>query len=143
MRRLVLNCRDDRPMWAPPADLAQRVAQAVSGDWQVDSVNAAVSSRGDGGAATSEALDAMRGAEVYIGAGLPRELLLAGTPTLRWAHSTTAGIASFLYPENDRVTGGVHQLGRDSCCAHGRIGAGHGVVLRARVRLRIARAGAP
>jgi phosphoglycerate dehydrogenase-like enzyme len=62
-------------------------------------VNAPASSRGDGGAVTPEVVAAVQGAEVYIGAGLPREVLLAGLPTLRWAHTTTAGVASFLYPE--------------------------------------------
>ncbi|MGH7472162.1 MAG: D-2-hydroxyacid dehydrogenase [Longimicrobiales bacterium] len=99
LRKLVLNCRDDRPVWAPPADLADRLRSALTPEWQVESVATAVSSRGDGGSASAEALAAARGAEVYIGAGVPRDLLLAAGPTLRWAHSTTAGVASFLYPE--------------------------------------------
>jgi phosphoglycerate dehydrogenase-like enzyme len=99
MRRLVLNCQDDRPLWAPPAELESRVRAALGSGWQVEPVAAAVSSRGDGGAATEAAIQAMRGAEVYLGAGFPRELLQAAGPTLRWVHTTTAGVASLLYPE--------------------------------------------
>jgi phosphoglycerate dehydrogenase-like enzyme len=99
VRRLVLNCRDDRPAWAPPADLETCIRAALGTDWEIASVHAAVSSRGDGGSATAAAIEAMRGAEVYVGAGVPRDLLLAAGPALRWAHTTTAGVASFLYPE--------------------------------------------
>jgi phosphoglycerate dehydrogenase-like enzyme len=99
LRKLVLNCHDDRPVWAPPSDLDARVRAALDGSWDVESVRAAVSSRGDGGSASPEAVETARGAEVYIGAGVPREILLAAGAALRWAHSTTAGIASFLYPE--------------------------------------------
>src|SRR5262245_41718097 len=99
MRKLVLNCRDDRPIWAPPADLEARIRAALTEDWQITAVNAPASSRGDGGAVTHEAVAAAQGAEVYISAGLPRDVFLAALPTLRWAHTTTAGVASFLYPE--------------------------------------------
>ncbi len=86
-------------MWAPPRDLADRVRAAVPTDWRVDRVAAPVSSRGDGGSLSTQTVEAVRGAEVYIGAGVPRQVFLAGQPTLRWAHTTTAGVASYLYPE--------------------------------------------
>jgi phosphoglycerate dehydrogenase-like enzyme len=86
-------------MWAPPLDLADRVRAWLPADWTLASVTAPVSSRGDGGSVSSEAIEAARGAEVYIGAGVPREVFLAARPALRWAHSTTAGVSSFLYPE--------------------------------------------
>src|SRR5262245_44116660 len=99
MSKIVLNCTDDRPMWAPPADLAARVAAALPAGWELASVAAPVNSRGDGGSVSELALEAVRGAEIYVGAGVPRAVFMAGQPTLRWAHSTTAGIASYLYPE--------------------------------------------
>jgi phosphoglycerate dehydrogenase-like enzyme len=99
VRKLVLNCSDDRPMWAPPPDLPERVRGVLSGGWELHCVAAPVSSRGDGGSVSAEAVAAAHHAEVYIGAGVPREVFLAAQPELRWAHSTTAGVSSFLYPE--------------------------------------------
>ena len=86
-------------MWAPPPDLSERVRGVLPGDWELHCVAAPVSSRGDGGSVSAEAVTAARHAEVYIGAGVPREVFLAARPELRWAHSTTAGVSSFLYPE--------------------------------------------
>jgi phosphoglycerate dehydrogenase-like enzyme len=86
-------------MWAPPPDLPERVRGVLPGDWELHCVAAAVSSRGDGGSVSAEAVTAAHHAEVYIGAGVPREVFLAAQPELRWAHSTTAGVSSFLYPE--------------------------------------------
>jgi phosphoglycerate dehydrogenase-like enzyme len=86
-------------MWAPPTDLANRVEEVLPPDWVLRAVDAPVSSRGDGGSVSPQAIDAARGAEVYVGAGVPRDVFIAAQPELRWAHSTTAGISSFLYPE--------------------------------------------
>jgi len=86
-------------MWTPPVDLAECVQNALPAGWQLQSVSAPVSSRGDGGSVSVQALEAVKDGEIYIGAGVPREVFQAGQPTLRWAHSTTAGIASYLYPE--------------------------------------------
>lgn len=99
---LVLNTRDDRPKWAMPDTVPGKIAQALGDGWTIKVVDAPVSSRGDGGSVSPEAIAAIRGAEIYIGAGVPRELLLAALEppaSLRWAHSTTAGVSSFLYPE--------------------------------------------
>ncbi len=45
----------------------------------------------------------MRGAEVYVGFGVPRDLFLAATAgpdsRFRWAHSASAGVGGSLYPE--------------------------------------------
>lgn len=82
-----------------PEDVPGQIEAALPAGWRLVTVEAAVSSRGDGGSVTPEAIAAARGAEIYIGAGLPRDVFVAAQPTLRWAHSTTAGISSFLYPE--------------------------------------------
>lgn len=85
-----------------PETVPAAIAQALGEGWSVEVVDAPVSSRGDGGSVSQEAIEAIRGAEIYIGAGIPRELLLTALEppaTLRWAHSTTAGVSSFLYPE--------------------------------------------
>lgn len=85
-----------------PETVPAAIADALGEGWSVEVVDASVSSRGDGGSVSPEAIEAIRGAEIYIGAGVPRELLLAALEApagLRWAHSTTAGVSSFLYPE--------------------------------------------
>lgn len=85
-----------------PETVPEAIARALGNGWSVEVVDAPVSSRGDGGSVSAEAIEAVRGAEIYIGAGVPRDLLLAAVEppaTLRWAHSTTAGVSSFLYPE--------------------------------------------
>jgi phosphoglycerate dehydrogenase-like enzyme len=98
-RKLALNCHDDRPMWSMPAGVVERIRKELGPNWQLDVVEAPVSSRGDGGSVSVEAIAAAHGAEVYVGAGVPRDIFLAAMPTVRWVHSTTAGISSFLYPE--------------------------------------------
>lgn len=101
-RRVVLNMRDDRPVWAPPADLADTLRAQLPTGWELVEVQAPVSGRGDGGGVSDEAMAAVRGAEVYLGLGLPRPLLQAALEPparLRWVHTGAAGVASLLHPE--------------------------------------------
>ena len=101
MRRAVFNMQDERPVWAPPADLPQRLRRSLGDDWELVEVSAPVSGRGDGGGSSAEARSAIHGAEIYFGLGLPHDLLLAGLAggRLRWIHTGTAGVASLLHPE--------------------------------------------
>lgn len=102
MRRAVFNMRDERPVWAPPADLPRRLRDTLPDDWELIEVAAPVSGRGDGGGSSAEALAAIRGAEIYFGLGLPHDVLAAGLQApsrLRWIHSGAAGVASLLHPE--------------------------------------------
>jgi phosphoglycerate dehydrogenase-like enzyme len=101
MRRAVFNMRDERPVWSPPAAMVDRLREILPADWELIDVAAPVSGRGDGGGVTDEALTAIRGAEIYFGLGLPRELLLAGIEAqrLRWIHTGAAGVASLLHRE--------------------------------------------
>lgn len=102
MRRAVFNMRDERPVWAPPASFVERLRAAFPADWEFIDIGAPVSGRGDGSGTSPEALNAIRGAEVYLGLGLPRDLLLAALEPpalLRWIHSGAAGVASLLHPE--------------------------------------------
>lgn len=101
MRRAVFNMQDERPVWAPPADLPQRLRSALGDDWELVEVRAPVSGRGDGGGSSAEARSAIHGAEIYFGLGLPHDLLLAGLGggRLRWIHTGTAGVASLLHAE--------------------------------------------
>jgi phosphoglycerate dehydrogenase-like enzyme len=98
VRRAVLNLRDARPVWAVPDHAVHAIARALDG-WEVVDVRAPADGRGDGGGASAEALATMPGAEIYIGFGLPRELLRAAGPTLRWVHTGTAGVGGLLHPE--------------------------------------------
>jgi phosphoglycerate dehydrogenase-like enzyme len=72
-------------------------------------VEAATSSDGDGPPRPSdEVLEAVRGAEVYFGFGVPRVLLVAA-PNLRWVHSAAAGVGRPLSDARQRC--GIHELG--------------------------------
>lgn len=51
---------------------------------------------GDAAIATREAVQAVRGAEIYLGYGVPAAVAAEGQGTLRWAHSGTAGIGDSL-----------------------------------------------
>ena len=65
-------------------------------EWEVAVVAAPVLSDGDGRGGSPEAVPVARGAEVYIGYGLPPEVLAAARDTLRWVHSAAAGVSGSL-----------------------------------------------
>jgi phosphoglycerate dehydrogenase-like enzyme len=67
--------------------------------FEVVEVGAATSSDGDGGAGSPEAAEAARGAEVYMGYGVPRAVAQAALGTLKWAHSAAAGVRATITPE--------------------------------------------
>lgn len=98
-RRVVIDLRDARPLWAMPDRAADRIRAAFPAEWQVVVVDAHSDGRGDGGGPSPEALEAVRGAEVYMGYGIPRELFRAAGGGLRWVHSGAAGVGGALYPE--------------------------------------------
>lgn len=81
----------------------EAIEGALPADWELEVVAAPANGEGDGGSVTPEALQAVRGAEVYIGFGIPRELFLAAIThpgsRLRWVHSASAGVGGSLYPE--------------------------------------------
>lgn len=99
MRRLVIDLADARPIFALP-DSAVDAIRAVVPDWDLVVVEAAADGTGDGGVRAADvALEAVRaGAEVYMGFGVPAELLRAGD-SLRWVHSGAAGVRGSLTPE--------------------------------------------
>jgi phosphoglycerate dehydrogenase-like enzyme len=59
-------------------------------------VQAPAASDGDGGSGSAESIAATRGAEIYLGYGVPSDVVDAGRPTLRWVHTGTAGVGSSL-----------------------------------------------
>ncbi|MDX1674361.1 MAG: D-2-hydroxyacid dehydrogenase [Longimicrobiales bacterium] len=99
MSRLVLDLADTRPIFALPHDVVTAIRTAVP-DWDVAVIRSPTSGTGDGvHRASSRALEAVQGgAEVYMGFGVPAELLREG-PSLRWVHSGAAGVRGSLTPE--------------------------------------------
>ncbi|HUF14237.1 MAG TPA: D-2-hydroxyacid dehydrogenase [Longimicrobiales bacterium] len=97
-RRLVLDMDDSRPLMRLPGGVEDRLRAALTFSWEVVRVRAPATGRGDGGRELSpEALNAVRDAEIYLGYGVPEELLRAGAG-LRWIHSGAAGVASAITP---------------------------------------------
>jgi phosphoglycerate dehydrogenase-like enzyme len=104
MRRAVVDLASTRPVWSAPASVTRAVRRAFGRDWRVATVRALASSDGDGGAGSMAAITAAAGAEVYIGWGIPREVVAAAGDTLRWAHSAAAGVGASITPQL-RATG--------------------------------------
>lgn len=99
MRRVVVDLVSPRPLWSVPPEAIHAVRRAFGRGFDVVSVTAPASSDGDGGAASPEALRAVKGAEVYLGYGVPRKVALVAAGTLRWAHTASAGVRAALTPE--------------------------------------------
>jgi len=95
-RRLVVDLQSPRAAWRIPPTSVTAIQQAVGDTWDVVEVAAPAASDGDGGSGTPEAQAAARGAEIYLGYGVPSGVVDAGRGTLRWAHSGTAGVGATL-----------------------------------------------
>ena len=95
-RRLVIDLASPRAAWRiTPAGVAA-IRAGVGSGWDVVEVQAPAASDGDGGSGSPESIAATRGAEVYIGYGVPTGVVEAGRATLRWVHTGTAGVGSSL-----------------------------------------------
>jgi len=95
-RRLVIDLTSPRAAWRIPRPNVVEIKNAAGASWDVLEVKAPAVSDGDGGAGSPEAIAAARGAEIYLGFGVPSGVAAAAKDTLRWAHSATAGIGSSL-----------------------------------------------
>jgi phosphoglycerate dehydrogenase-like enzyme len=93
-RRLVVDLQSPRAAWRMPPGSVAAVRAALGPDWDVVEVAAPAASDGDGGSGTPEAVAAARGAEVYLGYGVPAAVVAAARDTLRWVHSGTAGVGA-------------------------------------------------
>jgi phosphoglycerate dehydrogenase-like enzyme len=99
MRRLVIDLADDRPIFSLPDRVVASIRAALPAGWEAVVVSAPARGTGDGGGEPSTAaLEAVRGAEVYLGFGVPADLLRAGAG-LRWVHSGAAGVGTALTPD--------------------------------------------
>lgn len=110
MARVVLDMNDRRPVWTVPDAAVAEIRRAVEGGddgLELVVVTTPADGSGDGGGGPSpEALEALEGARVYLGLGVPPQVLRAGHPTLRWVHTGTAGVSSSLHP--DMMASPVH-----------------------------------
>ena len=93
-RRLVIDLASPRAAWRIPKARVTEIRNALGPGWEVAEIAAPAVSDGDGayGSGSPESIAAARGAEIYVGYGLPKGVAEAGRETLRWVHSGTAGI---------------------------------------------------
>ena len=95
-RRIVVDLASPLAAWRVPPEAVHAIREAVGLGWEVVLVQAPAASDGDGGSGSPEAVAAARGAEIYVGYGVPSGVVAAGQGTLRWAHSGTAGVGASL-----------------------------------------------
>jgi phosphoglycerate dehydrogenase-like enzyme len=99
--RLVIDLRDARSAWTAPDWAIAEISRAVPARLEVLALATLADGRGDGGPASSEAIEAISDAEIYVGFGFPRSLFEVArrAGTLRWIHSGAAGVGGALHPE--------------------------------------------
>lgn len=95
-RKLVVDLASPQVAWRVTPPVVAAISAAAGPGWEVVQVGAPAVSDGDGGPGSPEAIAAARGAEVYLGYGVPPSVVAAGHGTLRWAHSGTAGVGASL-----------------------------------------------
>ncbi|HET7275611.1 MAG TPA: D-2-hydroxyacid dehydrogenase [Longimicrobiaceae bacterium] len=117
MPRIVIDLKDERPIWAVPDWTIDAIREALPADWEIEVVDAPVDGKADGGGGSEASISAIRGAEIYVGFGISPPLFAAATAppaALRWVHSAAAGVGSSLFPamrDSDIVltnSAGVH-----------------------------------
>lgn len=98
MPRVVLDMMDRRPIWAMPSWVPEEIRDRLPRDWELVVIDEPTDGSGDGAARIAPGvLQAVADAEVYLGYGIPAELLDAGSD-LEWVHSGAAGVGSSLTP---------------------------------------------
>lgn len=89
---------DRRPIWAMPEWVPKEISDALPAGWELIVIDEETDGSGDGAARVSQGvLQAVADSQIYLGYGIPAELLDAGTE-LRWVHSGAAGVGSSLTP---------------------------------------------
>ncbi len=98
--RIVVDLNDRRPVWAIPDWAVAELRQTLPSGWSLDVATTPADGSGDGAGGTDPTvLKMVRGARVYIGYGIPSEVLRAGRGTLDWVHTATAGVGGSLHEE--------------------------------------------
>jgi phosphoglycerate dehydrogenase-like enzyme len=90
----VVDLASPRAAWRIPQPRVAEIRSALGAGWELTEIAAPAVSDGDGayGSGSPESIAAARGAEIYVGYGLPKGVAEAGRETLRWVHSGTAGV---------------------------------------------------
>ncbi|MCY4399573.1 MAG: D-2-hydroxyacid dehydrogenase [Gemmatimonadetes bacterium] len=98
MATLVIDLMDRRPIWALPGWARESIVASVPRDWTVTFMETPADGSGDGvQRAPPELLAEVADARVYMGYGIPKEVLEVA-PGLAWVHSGAAGVGSSLGP---------------------------------------------
>lgn len=98
MATIVIDLRDRRPIWELPDSAREAITAALPPGWTVHFMETLSDGSGDGIARVNdELLDAVADARVYMGYGIPAEVLERG-PHIEWVHSGAAGVAGSLHP---------------------------------------------
>jgi len=99
-RRLVVDLASPRAAWRIPPPAIQAIRDTLGTGWEVVQVQAPATSDGDGGSGTPEAAAAARGAEIYLGYGVPAGVVAAsrGTSNGRTAARPGSGRAFRISP---------------------------------------------
>lgn len=98
MATLVIDLRDRRPIWELPGRAREAIVAALPPGWTAHFMETLSDGSGDGaGEAGDELLEAVADARVYMGYGIPPEVLEHGR-RLEWVHSGAAGVGSSLHP---------------------------------------------
>ncbi len=98
MATLVVDLCDRRPIWSLPSWAKEQIRGAAPAHWSVAFMETEADGSGDGTLrAAPELIEAVADARVYMGYGIPTEVLEAGE-RLEWVHSGAAGVASSLGP---------------------------------------------
>ncbi len=98
MATVVVDLRDRRPIWEITDGARRTIAAALPEGWTIQFMETLADASGDGVPNVTGALTrAVADARVYMGYGIPAEVLDAG-PRLEWVHSGAAGVATSLGP---------------------------------------------
>jgi len=99
MKKLVLDMKDRRPVWARPEWFVEHLREALPADWHIVVIEEDADGSGDGSARVSAAvLEAVSDARAYLAFGIPAEVLTEGRE-LEWVHTGAAGVGGSLTPE--------------------------------------------
>jgi phosphoglycerate dehydrogenase-like enzyme len=97
--KVVVDLHERRAIWATPPWLPARLRAALPEGSELVMLDVPADGSGDGVHRVAPAVvDAVRDATVYLGFGVPAEVLRAGAG-LRWVHTAAAGVGSSLTPE--------------------------------------------
>ena len=99
VRRAVVDLASSRAVWQIPDESVATIRRALGRGWELIHVDSPSMSDGDGAAPSPEAVEAARGAEVYMGWGVAPAVVEAAGASLKWVHSGAAGVGASISDE--------------------------------------------